>query len=444
MLGARTTRSLRALVTIITGAILWTSIATIALAADKTYTASFVSSVFDAGASYGVAPRAALQLKLQNSPTSQVQLGSANVSQPLGVKVTSAAIGATPVVVSDGVMQLRNLGLAPGAQVTVSVSAEVECGPNHGSYVWPIAAKQANDFNGTGNDNVQNGSLTNTVTGNCALVFSKQPKAAENSPDEANNTVPITNKIYDPSGDAVTVTVKDGAGLQTVAWWSGTITLIMGFDPTNGSAVLGGDLSGSASGGSVEFAPTISLAASGYSLKATPSLMDAASTGTLATPVESASFNIVDDAGICTSANSTCSAHSQGPKTDVLVTAGTGGAAGDLAILSLNDPTVTAPSCGGGYVPTSDLIVFNITTSDGTTASNRPKTVTLTMPAALVTKSASKYQVCFQGENTPAKFLTACANKNPVLPCVLSQALDKDKNLVIVVAAPKNDPKLNF
>jgi hypothetical protein len=445
MLRARATRSLRVLVTIITGAILWTSIATVAFAADKTFSAT-VTPTLVAGASYGEGARASIFISLNlKNESNQARLGSANVTAPAGVALTAPPVGpaATSSVgtanVVGGVLQLRNLDLAPGASVNVTFPGRVECAANHANYIWAFVVKQANDFKGTGNDLVQVlGPTTNTISGNCGIVFSKQPMSAEKAPTK------ITNAIYNPAGDPVTVTVKDGAGLDTVTWWSGSVSLAIGDDPSNGTAVIGGTTSGSASGGSVALAPSISKAASGYSLLATAAPNAGASSGTSTAAVESSSFNIVDDADICASATSTCKAQSQGPKTNALVTAGTGGAAGDLVILSLNDPAVTAPSCGGGYVPTSDLIVFNVTTDDGTTAANRSKTVTLTMPALLVTKSASKYQVCFQGETGPAQFLTACANKNPVLPCVLSQALDKDKNLVIVVAAPTGDPKLNF
>ena len=439
MLGARTTRSLRALVTIITGAILWTSIATVALAADKTYTASFVSRDFDAGASYGVAPRAALQLRLQNSPTSQVQLGSANVSQPLGVKVTSAAIGNTPVVVSGGVIQLRNLGLAPGAQVMVSVSAEVECGPNHASYVWPIAAKQANDFNGTGNDNVQNGSLTNTVVGTCSIEFSEQPASAANAP------VVITNKIYDddvPPADPVTVRVKAFGLGETVTWWSGTITLAVGDNPSGGNPGFSGGAALAGSGNGVyTFAPSIAITSSAYTLVATADPDDGPSEGT-SSSVESDPFNIVDEASIC-GATTGCFTKTNGPKTVAQVNAGTGGgSAGDVVILSISPVVPAADQCTG-YVPDSDLIAFDVTEGDGITPSERTKTATVTLLAQFVTKAASKYQVCYNDGSGPV-LLPTCANKNPTLPCVMSKVLDKAKNLVIVVAAPKNDPKLNF
>ncbi len=442
MLGARATRFGRALVTIVTGAILWTSIATVALAADKTFSAAFVgSSALDAGASYGTG-RAVFQLRLTNTST-QARFGSANVSAPTGVALTGASMASgSPgtATLNGAVIEMRNMDLAPGAQAVVNVSAKIECKSNvdHVPYNWTIVAKQANDFNGTGNDLTQVGTLVNSIAGQCHVAWLRQPASSEKAPTA------ITSKIYDPQGASVAVVVLSGDGSQTVTWWDGQIRLDKGDDPSvGGAAVLTGRGPTTTTNGIATFAPTLSLAASGYSLTATAIPNAGPSAGTLTTPLESNNFNIVDDADICVSANSTCDVESQGPKTKAVVEAAAGGAAGDLVILAFNDPAVTAPSCGS-YVASSELIVFNVTTSDGTTASNRPKTATFTLAAEFVTKSASKYEVCFQGATGPAQLLAMCANRNPVLPCVVSKGLDKDKNLVIVVAAPGGDPKLNF
>ena len=89
----------------------------------------------------------------------------------------------------------------------------------------------------------------------------------------------------------------------------------------------------------------------------------------------------------------------------------------------------------------------------GVTPSTRSKVTTLTLAAASVTKSASKYDVCYSsnlsfkdesGATVTTGLLPTCASKNPVPPCVVSKALDKFKNLVIVVSSPAGDPKLNF
>ena len=455
MFRARATRLHRMLVPFVSGAILWSLIATAAFAADKTFSATVSPGPLVAGASYGEGARATSKISLTIvNESNQARLGSADVTAPAGLTVTasSSSVGTNPnPVVGGSVIQLRNLDLAPGASVIVSISGRVECASNHASYVWGFAVKQANDFNGTGNDLAKVGAPTaNTVTGNCGIVFAKQPKSAENAP------AIITSKIYedqgdpDPTANLVMVTVLDAAGLDVVSWWNGTIDLAVGDVPTGGSTSLGGTTSGTTTTGSVQFAPTIALAGSGYSLTATPTPSDAASSGVIVSPAkESDNFNIVDDAGVCETANGKCHAESQGPKTNIFVEADgdNGAAAGDLVILTINEAGVQAPSCAG-YTPInpSEFFAFVVTTSNGTTISSRPKTATLTLGAQFVTQSASKYQVCFQGASGSARLLSACANKNPVLPCIMSKGLDKQKNLVIVVAAPGGggDPKVQF
>jgi hypothetical protein len=453
MFRARATRLHRILVPFVSGAILWSLIATAAFAADKAYSATVSPSALVAGASYGEGARASSKITLTIvNESNQARLGSANVTVPAGIKPTLAlpSVGTTPAAIAGQVIQLRNLDLAPTAIVTVAISARVECGANHGSYDWAFVVKQANDFNGTGNDLAPAGPLpSNTVTGNCALAFTKQPRAAENAPAIITNVIYEDQGLPHPTANPVTVSVLDAEGLD-VSWWNGTIDLAVGDVPTGGATSLGGTASGTTMTGSVRFAPTIALAGSGYSLTATPTPSDAASTGVIASPAkESDNFNIVDDAGVCETANGKCHAESQGPKTNILVEADTadGAAAGDLVILTINEAGVQAPSCAG-YAPINptEFFAFIVTTSNGTTTSIRPKTATLRLGAQFVTQSASKYQVCFQGASGSARLLSACANKNPVLPCIMSKGLDKQKNLVIVVAAPGGggDPRVQF
>jgi hypothetical protein len=454
MFRARATRLHRILVPFVSGAILWSLIATAAFAADKTFSATVSPGPLVAGASYGEGARLASKLTLTLvNESNQAQVGSANVTAPVGITVTAATSSVGTATVVGSVIQLRDLNLqaaTPPPSVSVSISARVECGANHGSYIWGFDVRQANNFNGVGNEIAQRGTTTSSISGNCAVVFSKQPKSAENEP------AIITSKIYedqgdpDPTANLVMVTVLDADGLDVVSWWKGTIDLAVGDIPTGGSTSLGGTTSGTTTTGSVQFAPTIALAGSGYSLTATPTPSDTASSGVIVSPAkESDNFNIVDDAGVCEAANGKCHAESQGPKTNIFVEAdgAIGAAAGDLVILTINEAGVQAPSCAG-YTPInpSEFFAFVVTTSNGTTISIRPKTATLTLGAQFVTQSASKYQVCFQGASGSARLLSACANKNPVLPCIMSKGLDKQKNLVIVVAAPGGggDPKVQF
>lgn len=432
---------------IILGSLLATSVSAVAV---KAFSATVSPEPLVAGASYGVGARAAesISITLTNTST-QAALGSANIGAPAGIRLTSAtATVGSATLVGDSLVQVRSLGLAPGASTVVSLGAQVECAANQPAYVWAFTVKQANDFNGTpGNNLDQDAPATSTIDGRCQVGFSAQPRHAEKAP------VAITSVIYDPAGAPITVSITDATATDTVAWWSGSVTLALGDDPSVGTAVLAGTTTAAVSGGSASLAPTISRSASGYSLLATASpTAGTASVGTSGAAVESASFNIVDDAAICLAAKGCSATAGEGGRTKATVSASaTGGQAGDLVILSINDPTLTL-DCAG-YVETSDLIAFDVTTSNGTTPSARSKTLTMTLAAVDVTKSASKYEVCWfspaafttkSGASATIGLLPTCASRNPVPPCIVSKALDKAKNLVIVVSAPPGDPRSNF
>ncbi len=439
----------RTLASALIAILVWTALATVTVAAaTKSFGASVQPGPLVAGASYGAGTRASsfITVTLTNTST-QASLGSANVTAPPGVVVTGATSNIGSAAVAGDTIQLRTLGLAPSASVVVSISARVECAANHVDYTWAFVVKQANDFNGVGNDLAQDAPVTSTISGACGITFSKQPASAEKAPTA------ITSAIYAPTADPVTVTVRDAADVDIVSWWSGSIALTLGDDPTAGDAVLGGGLSGSASDGSVTFTPTIDRSATGYRLiaAATPTA-GSPSAGTTAAGLESATFNIVDDAAVCTAGNSCSATAGVGQKTSAKVDAqATGGETGDLVILSIADPTVTL-DCAG-YTESSDAVVYDVTTSNGIDPSNRPKVASMTLAAGSVTRPASKYDVCYtstlpfttrSGTTATTGLLPACARKNPVAPCVVSRALDKQKNLVIVVSSPPGDPAARF
>ena len=165
----------RALVVASAALLVWASIAATASAAPnkKTFSASVSPNPLIAGGSYSVAPRAPIQYTLTNT-SSSAELGSANVTVPSGVAASAVSTNAGTALLVGTVIQLRNLSLSPGESATVGVSAQVECASNQAPYRWTTATKQSNDFNGTGND-LAGTSPTSTVSGSCALTFSKQP-----------------------------------------------------------------------------------------------------------------------------------------------------------------------------------------------------------------------------------------------------------------------------
>lgn len=437
---------------IATSLLVWASMGTTALgAAEKSFSATVAPEPLVAGATYGTVDRSGIVLTITNTST-QASLGSANVTVPPGLTLTGAAVVPGTVTTSGDQIRLRDLDLARNESAVVTIGARVECGPNHASYTWGFLTKQANDFNGTpGNDLVQSAPVTSTIDGTCGLTFQGAPASSEKAP------VAITSEIYDPAGDAVTVSIVDAEGELPVAWWSGSISLRIGTNP--GGASLSGTVSGSTTTGSVEFAPQVDKSATGYTLVATAvGAVGTPSAGTTSIGLASNLFNIVDDATICLDAVSTCLVTASGPnrgqgvKTRATVTASTGGQSGDLVILSVDDPA-TEFDCTG-YTETTDVIFFNVTLPDGTTAvATRTKTTQMTLLAPYVTKSAAKYEACYKadmpfktasGATATVGLLPTCAKQNPVAPCVVSRSTNKAKDVILTILSPAGDPGLKF
>ena len=106
--------------------------------------------------------------------SAQQQLGSANVTPPAGYAAQSITSLSEPApataAIVGGVVELRELSLAPGSSVTVAMTVTTPCESGLAS-AWDVAAKQSNDFSGLpGNDltlDAALSSLTTTTTGAC-------------------------------------------------------------------------------------------------------------------------------------------------------------------------------------------------------------------------------------------------------------------------------------
>jgi len=153
--------------------------------------------------------QAVIGARIQNLSDRQ-QLGSVNLTPPSAFSVESAALPASSAgssALRGGVVELRDLSLPPGGEVTVSVTVGVGC--DAGEYPWSVRAKQANAFNGPpGNEFTLTSSaadLTTTVSGGCALRFVAQPQ-------DARAGERISALDFDPAGPPVSVEVVDGAG----------------------------------------------------------------------------------------------------------------------------------------------------------------------------------------------------------------------------------------
>jgi hypothetical protein len=148
---------------------------------------------------------------LENTSRNNQQLGSARVTPGFPVAATpapsviverlSGATSAGPAPsfnAATNTLELSNLSAQPGDKVRLSFTAS----PATGSYVIATAVKQANEFNGSGNDLTRVGSdPTVVVGGDCRLVFVTQPGDAL-----------IGEPIPGASGGSPRVGIQDGAG----------------------------------------------------------------------------------------------------------------------------------------------------------------------------------------------------------------------------------------
>jgi hypothetical protein len=332
------------------------------------------------------------------------------------------------------VIQLRNMALPAGRFVTLSFSAQAPC--TAGTYDWRTAAKQSNDFSGTGNDFLLEqppaSSLSTVATGACKLVFSNQP-------GDAQVGTSITVAPLDTTGSPIQVAVQtqDGA---LVTLFAAPVQLAIGTVPPGGSSTLGGTTTVNAVGGSATFCdagqnpgcslPSIGSHGQGYTLSASSTGLDAGTSNP---------FNIVDSGGVCRNSGP-CQVQAKVSDTTGLVSINA--AAGDLLSVSISVENLTC----AGYTPTSQVVTFASTSAS-------VSTVTITIDAASVHKPASQFQVCFSsslaftdrsGTLVPAggSGLLADCSKKAGPPCTQSRVKDKDGNVILTLQAPPGDPRV--
>ena len=159
---------------------------------------------------------------IQNKAMPQ-QLGAVQISAPTGFMITGASLasgapGEASSTSSSAVF--TDLSVAPGSTVTLTVTATVSCGS--GSYQWPIAAKQSNNFNGSGNNfqldpqSVPN--LSGTATGSCTQsppCPSRTTCSASASSSTTGDSITVTTSTPVPQGDVVVAGIEGtGSGVS--------------------------------------------------------------------------------------------------------------------------------------------------------------------------------------------------------------------------------------
>ncbi len=166
--------------------------------------------------------------KFTNETKSQ-RLGAANLVAPAQFQITSASIvppgtGSPPSVQSCTVgtltgscVQLRNLSLPPGQSVTVTMTVNTSaaaCGSPTSS-TWSVQAKQANNFNGVGNDldlDKSGSSLTTTVS--CTVTSTCPP--GQSCSIRLSTPTSALQVTAGPSNQAGTLTGTAESGQQLV------------------------------------------------------------------------------------------------------------------------------------------------------------------------------------------------------------------------------------
>lgn len=288
--------------------------------------------------------------------TSNQQLGSANLTPPSQLPVGSASVpspGTASVV--GGVVQLRNLSIAPGGSVDVTLQATAPSGCPAATYTWGVQAKQSNDFNGPpGNDltlDAAHSSLTTTVNGACSLRFVTQPASAQTGRH-------ITGTAGDPNGPPVSVEIVDGTG-RRMTTSSAQVTMAIGSNP--GGGTLSGTTTVAASAGLASFGDlSIDQPGTGYTLQATsPGL----------SPATSSSFDESQQATTCQEDNS-CTGTLSTSSTDTTVTANPDPNKPDAGALEMSLNQGPPLVCDGYTNRGVDTVTWFVTSA------NRSKTVT--------------------------------------------------------------------
>jgi hypothetical protein len=280
--------------------------------------------------------------------TGTQQLGSADITVPAALTI----VDRNGLAGSGNVLQLRNLGLAPGASVTLTVGLRMPCVA--GSYTWDVVAKQSNDFSGLPGNALGpvSGTLATTVNGTCKLRFVGQPASAEkNAQIRAEEFVPASDRL-------VTVEALDGSPTpQRLTWFHGTIDLRLA--QTGPGHLFPSPASSGAMAGLASFSSLAIDASGNYNLRA-------ATTAAGFSAGDSSSFQVIDVVESCNAAK--CSAQLTGARTTTTVTGAPGTSTG-LVLLSLN--LGPAPDCAGYEPPVSDYYEFRLTAERDVTVEER-------------------------------------------------------------------------
>lgn len=333
-------------------------------------------------ASVPTGTQAPLEVTIRNTAGGRT-LGSADLPLPAGLDVVAttppSGVSAT---VSGGVLQLRGLGLAPGASATIALTVSTPCATSAQSLTWPTpTARPTADFTGTVAFDFDAGlsALGTSVTGVCTLRYLT-------APSDAGAGTPITGTPFNTSGLPVMVELLTGDGTRSTSS-STTITTALGAG--GGPGTLSGSASATTASGVATFA-ALSIDQRGtYTMVASSAA---------AVPVTSDPFRI-ETVGVSCAEDVTCSGTVQLSGNATVKVAAVEGPTSDT-----DTGILTVATGVGGNLDCSlytevggsqDVIAVDFTAPD------RRKVVATTFPA--YAGNVSALQVCF---GAPYRFAT--------------------------------------
>jgi len=386
-------------------------------------------------------------LRLTNNANPQ-SLGSANITLPSDYTLVSGSVGTK----SGNTLQVRNLNLASGASVDITINLKTPC-VGAGSEAWGLIVKQANNFSGPpGNDFVRatgTAAPSTTVSGSqCLLRFANQP-----------NTTATGSTIkdgYNSTGNGIKVEIYDPGTGQTVDS-DANVTLTLSYKPSGG-ALTGGGATAAVAG--VATFSGLSIDAAG------PYKLQASSPAASNTP-NSNQFMVSDTVTECSGTG--CNFQEQTTETTFKITPKKGTQGADfVATTNLSGIRISCEFAPFNYPDSRQPNTVWYTYDDGAAASTKTNTIVIDKAYVQITpeNGSSKYQICytspvrfkdrtgnlaqpdpwadgpsaFFGQTWYTGLLPDCSGSKPVAPCSLGFTGSGSGNRVGTFLTPAGDP----
>jgi hypothetical protein len=386
-------------------------------------------------------------LRLTNNANPQ-SLGSANITLPSDYTLVSGSVGTK----SGNTLQVRNLNLASGASIDITINLKTPC-VGAGSEAWGLIVKQANNFSGPpGNDFVRatgTAAPSTTVSGSqCLLRFANQP-----------NTTATGSTIkdgYNSTGNGIKVEIYDPGTGQTVDS-DANVTLTLSYKPSGG-ALTGGGATAAVAG--VATFSGLSIDAAG------PYKLQASSPAASNTP-NSNQFMVSDTVTECSGTG--CNFQEQTTETTFKITPKKGTQGADfVATTNLSGIRISCDFAPFSYPDNRQPNTIWYTYDDGAAASTKTNTIVIDKAYVQITpeNGSSKYQICytspvrfkdrtgnlaqpdpwadgpsaFFGQTWYTGLLPDCSGSKPVAPCSLGFTGSGSGNRVGTFLTPAGDP----